>query len=80
MVQCRLAVVVLVVILEGVVHAPAGVLETRLGTALGTWFSRNEADVAELQLRRGALDGARLFIAPMATFFHHGRSPGSGRR
>jgi len=67
-------------VLERVVHAPRSVLETGFRPALGTGLRGDEASIVELELGAGALDGARFLVAPMATFFHHGRSPGSGRR
>jgi len=71
---------VVVLFLERVVHAPGGVLQAWLGTALRTWLRTDEASIVELELGAGALYGARFLVAPMATLFHHGRSPGSGRR
>ena len=65
-------------VLERLVHAPRGVLETGLGPALGTRLDRAEAHIVELELRGRSLDGARLFVAPMATLLHHGRSPECG--
>jgi hypothetical protein len=76
--MCAALAVVVVLVFDSLVHAPRGVLETGLGTALGAWLWLDVADITELELAGGALDGARFFVAPMATFFHHGRSPGSG--